>query len=42
MLTQEIMSELSDGDHVVVDQEKLTLWPKAMAAKTEDSTLCRG
>jgi len=39
MITQEIMSELSDGDHVVVDQEKVTLWPKAMAAKPEDSAL---
>jgi hypothetical protein len=39
MLTQEIMSELSDCDNVVVDQEKLTLWPKAMVAKTEDTAL---
>jgi hypothetical protein len=31
MLTQEIMSEISDGDHVVVDKETVTLWPKAVA-----------
>jgi len=39
MLAPEIMSELSGGDHVFVDQDKVTLWPKTMVARTEDSAL---
>ena len=37
MLTPGIMSELSDGDHLVINQGK-TLWSKrrALDAKTED------
>ena len=31
-----IMSELSDGDHVIVDQDKVTHWPKTMVARTKD------
>ena len=31
-----IMSELSYGDHVVVDRDKVTLWPKTMVARTKD------
>jgi hypothetical protein len=34
MLTQETMSELSDGDHVVVDQANVTVWNKTNEFKS--------